>query len=237
MELLLGFGAGVLTLINPCVLPVLPVILITALNQHRLGPLALCGGLTVTFVVIGMFVASIGPAFGIDSETVAAAAALAMIVFGAVLLLPALGERFALATSGASNSLAGKTQFVPNQGLSGQFLTGAILGAVWSPCIGPTLGGAIALASEGNNIPWAAAIMFSFALGVSGMILFLSILSRSALTRQQARFQTIAPYVRPITGAILLTLGIAMWFQLHHVAEFWLLENMPGWLLELSVSI
>ena len=63
MDLVFGFLAGVLTLLNPCVLPVLPVVLITALNQHRLGPLTLCAGLSVTFVVVGLTIASLGPAW------------------------------------------------------------------------------------------------------------------------------------------------------------------------------
>ena len=47
----------------------------------------------------------------------------------------------------------------------GMFLGGALLGAVWSPCVGPTLGGAIALAYQGENLLRATGIMIAFALG------------------------------------------------------------------------
>jgi len=237
MDLLLGFGAGVLTLINPCVLPVLPIILISALNEHKLGPLALCAGLTLTFVSFGVFVAALGPALGIFPETIAAIASLVMIAFGAILLFPIFSRQFVSATTGASNSLSARLHTTDTTGLRGQFITGAILGAVWSPCIGPTLGGAIALAAEGSNVPWAAAIMVSFAFGISSMILALSVLSREALYRQKERMQAFAPYVRPITGAVLLVLGAALWFGIHHSIELWLLNALPESWLEFSVSI
>jgi len=237
MELILGFGAGMLTLINPCVIPVLPVILISAMNQHRLGVYALCAGLSITFTLLGILVASVGPSFGIDEGSVTATASLAMILFGLVLIVPPLSRSFTLATSNATNQLGSALHGAPSTGLKGQFLTGVILGAVWSPCIGPTLGGAIALASEGNDIAWATMIMISFALGVSSIIIVLSTLSREALFRQKDNLQKLAPYIRPITGAILVTLGVVLWFKLHHILEIWLLENMPLWLLDLSVSI
>jgi len=58
--------AGVLSTLSPCVLPLLPVVLGTAVSQHRFGPVALAGGLAVSFVAIGLFVATIGFSIGLD---------------------------------------------------------------------------------------------------------------------------------------------------------------------------
>lgn len=236
MDIVFGYIAGLLTLLNPCVLPVLPVVLIGALNQHRLGPLALCAGLTVAFVTLGVFVASLGPALGIDDYLVSKAAAILMIAFGLVLLVPAMSQRFSFAASGVSNSLSMQTSHVGNAGLGGQFVTGLLLGAVWSPCIGPTLGGAIALASQGNNLIWAATIMLSFALGVSTIIMVLATASREALFRRRESLQQLSVYARPIMGALLVTLGIALFFNLHHVVEAWAVQNLPYWFQDLSVK-
>ena len=68
MELFLGYVAGLLTLINPCVLPVLPIVLATALQAGRHGPLALAAGMSVSFVALGMLVSVAGRAFGITDE-------------------------------------------------------------------------------------------------------------------------------------------------------------------------
>jgi len=147
MELLLGYLAGLLTLINPCVLPVLPIILATALQAGRAGPLALAAGMSVSFVTFGMLVSTVGYAIGLDETVLSQAGAVAMLVFGAVLLVPQLSSRFELALSGVSNRADTALGTGGSTGFGGQFLGGLLLGAVWSPCIGPTLGGAIALAA------------------------------------------------------------------------------------------
>ena len=68
----LAFLAGVLTVLSPCVLPLLPIVLGAAASQHRLGPLALAGGLALSFTAIGLFVATIGFAAGLDTGFFAA---------------------------------------------------------------------------------------------------------------------------------------------------------------------
>lgn len=235
MELVFGFLAGILTLLNPCVLPVLPVVLISALNQHKFGPLYLCAGMSLTFVSVGMFVAAIGPVLGIDQRLISQVASSLMILFGLILLVPVLSVRFAVVAGGASSILASKTSDVDSNGFGGQFITGMLLGAVWSPCIGPTLGGAIAMASQGNDLVWAGAIMTAFALGVSTVILILSIASREALFRHRDSLQRASLAARPIMGGILVLLGFFLFFGLHHSVEAWAVENLPYWLQDLSV--
>ncbi|MEM9330764.1 MAG: cytochrome c biogenesis CcdA family protein [Pseudomonadota bacterium] len=236
MDIVFGYLAGLLTLLNPCVLPVLPVILITALNTHRLGPLYLCGGLCLTFVTVGMFVASLGPALGVDDILISRIASAVMIGFGLILLIPALGRSFTLVASGASNTLSVKTSGFDAQGLNGQFITGALLGAVWTPCIGPTLGGAIALASSGNNMVWAALIMLAFAIGVSTVILILATLSREALMRNKERMQRLSQVARPIMGVLLITVGMFLLLGLHYAVEQWAIETLPYWFQDLSIT-
>lgn len=236
MDIIFGYIAGILTLLNPCVLPVLPVVLIAAMNQHRAGPLALCAGMSITFVAVGMFVASLGPAFGIDDQLVSQVASIVMILFGLTLLVPALSTRFALAASGASSAIGNRTSGVENNGLKGQFITGVLLGAVWSPCIGPTLGGAIAMASQGSNLVWATAIMMSFALGVSTVIMLLATVSRETLFKRRDLLQSLSGGARQIMGFLLVGLGLFLFFGLHHYFEIWAINNLPYWFQDLSVK-
>ncbi|MEO1308543.1 MAG: cytochrome c biogenesis protein CcdA, partial [Pseudomonadota bacterium] len=100
MDLLLGYSAGLLTLINPCVLPVLPIVLAGALQASRWGPVALAAGMSLAFVTLGLGVATLGQSFDIDEEIVAQVAALLMVGFGLVLLVPRFSASFATATAG-----------------------------------------------------------------------------------------------------------------------------------------
>ena len=236
MTLILAYLAGLLTLINPCVLPVLPIVLASALGAHRHGPLALAGGMAVSFVGLGLAVASAGQVFGLTEDTLGAGGALALMVFGAVLLVPRLSAGFASATGGlAAHADAALPQH--SAGLWRQPVAGALLGAVWSPCIGPTVGAAIALASQGGSLWQAGATMAAFAAGVATIILALAYGARAWLARNRARMMRVAQASRPVMGAVFLATGAALWFGLHHRLEAAMLGLLPEWFLNLSISI
>lgn len=237
MDLVFGYLAGLLTLINPCVLPVLPIVLASAAQASRFGPVALATGMGLTFVALGLGINAIGRSVGLSEELVADAGAVVMILFGAVLVVPRFSEGFATATAGLSAGADARLDEIERGGLGGQFATGALLGAVWSPCIGPTLGGAIALASQGEDLTWAGAIMTTFALGVATIILALGYGARSVIARNRGAMMALAERSRPITGWVLLAVGAGLLFNVHHLLELWALETLPVWLLDLSVSI
>jgi len=235
MDLLLGYLAGVLTLINPCVLPVLPIALASSLQKDARGPLVLALGMSVTFVSVGVTISAIGPSIGVDDETVSRAGAALMMLFGVILLVPQLNSRFALATAGVSESADTTITSLDQSGLKSQFLGGMLLGAVWSPCIGPTLGGAISLASQGGSLWWAGAVMTSFAAGISTIILALAYGARETIRARQKSLRALAEKSKPIMGVTFLVVGIVVFMKWHQVVEVWLLQIMPIWLQDLSV--
>ena len=237
MELVFAYGAGLLTLINPCVLPVLPIVLAAALNADRYGPLALAAGMSLSFVVVGVLITAFGASVGLTQDRIAAAGALIMVAFGVVLLVPAFARRFERATSGMASGADSMMTNVAHTTLSGQFIGGMLLGAVWSPCIGPTLGGAIALAAQGSDLLYAASIMVFFALGVSTLILSLGFGAREALRNRAQSLRGLAMRAKPILGVAFVTVGMALYFQINHVIEAWALDVMPIWLQDLSVTL
>lgn len=235
MDLVFAYVAGLLTLINPCVLPILPIVLASALQVSRAGPLALAAGLSLSFVVLGVGVAAFGRAIGIDADMVAYAGAILMIGFGVMMLVPQAAERFALATGGIGSVADAQLDDIDRSGLRGQFLGGMLLGAVWVPCVGPTLGGAIALASTGQSLGWATLIMVCFAAGISTIILALGYGAQSAIRSRRDWLRRVAARARPAMGVLFVLTGLALAFGLHKYAEFWLLDNLPFWLQDLSV--
>ncbi|WP_341367152.1 cytochrome c biogenesis CcdA family protein [Yoonia sp. BS5-3] len=235
MDFFFGYLAGLLTLINPCVLPVLPIVLATALQAGRAGPLILAAGMSLSFVIVGMTVAVFGRSLGVDDVMIARAGAAIMVLFGLVLLIPQFSTRFTAVTAGMSARADARMDDVNRDGLSGQFVGGALLGAVWVPCVGPTLGGAIALASSGESLWLAAGTMLSFALGISTIIIVLAYGAQNAIRRRRDWLRAISGRVRTITGVIFIGLGIALLLNLHRYAEIWLLDHLPFWLQDLSV--
>ncbi|MEM8618010.1 MAG: cytochrome c biogenesis CcdA family protein [Pseudomonadota bacterium] len=237
MELGFAYLAGLLTLINPCVLPVLPIVLVSSLNASRLGPVALAAGMSLSFVVFGVFITAFGQSIGLDQDRLAQIGAFIMVGFGLILLTPALATRFELAAAGLAGRADGAMNTVDNDGLRGQFLGGVLLGTVWSPCIGPTLGGAIALASQGQNLGWVTLIMTAFAAGVSTIILALGLGAREAIRSKATALRGLAARSKPILGVTFVAVGLMLLFRVHHMIEAWMLDVLPPWLIDLSVSV
>lgn len=235
MDIPLGFLAGLLTLLNPCVLPVLPVVMASSLSADRRGPLWLVAGMSASFVVLGLGLARLGPALGLRPEAVETAAALVMLGFGLVLLMPALGARFAGATAGLAATADARIGRLDQAGPGRMLAAGALLGAVWSPCIGPTLGGAIALAARGEALAQAAAVMLAFAAGVSAVMLALAYGARAAIARRQAALRRASAWAKPAMGGVLVALGAAVLAGLPQMIEGWVLDTLPDGFNDLSI--
>jgi cytochrome c-type biogenesis protein len=231
---LLGYVAGALSTLSPCVLPLLPILIASAVAQHRFGPLALAAGLTLSFTVVGLFIATLGAAIGIDPGWLRRAAAVLLVAFGAVLLVPALQTRFAAAAGTLSASGDGLLGRIRGAGWTGQFLVGLVLGLVWSPCVGPTLGAASTLASQGRDLSQIALLMLLFGLGAGTPLLVIGTLSREVMTRVRGRLLAAGERGRWVLGAILLVVGLAILTGADKRFETWAVDHSPDWLTELT---
>lgn len=236
MDLVFAYLAGLMTLINPCVLPVLPIVLGSSLRIDRRAPLALAAGMGLSFVGLGTGIAAIGPVFNVYPEDVTRIAALVMVGFGAVLVRSALGCHFSMATAGLASAANARIALAPH-GIRAEFWGGALLGAVWSPCIGPTLGAAIALASTGQDLGYAAMTMAAFAAGVATLILAAAYGLQGWLRRNMTRMVALSARARPIMGWVFIAVGAALFLGLNHAIDAAALRILPAWLVDLSVSI
>ena len=231
---LLGYAAGVLSTLSPCVLPLLPILIATALAQHRFGPLALAAGLTLSFAVVGLFIATLGASIGLDAGVLRQGAAVLLVLFGTVLLVPALQQRFALATSRLGASGDGLLSRISTNGWAGQFSVGLVLGLVWSPCVGPTLGAASTLAAQGSHLGQIALLMLLFGLGAGTPLLLIGTLSRAGVARVRGTLMAAGQRGKWLLGALLVVMGGLILSGLDKGFEAWVLEHSPPWLTELT---
>ena len=228
--------AGLLTTLSPCVLPLVPILMGSAVTAHRLGPWALACGVALSFTLAGVFLASVGASLGLDGETFRQVAALLLIVFGLTLLSARLQALLAAATAGLTGSgNALLSQFLLD-GLGGQFVLGLLLGVVWSPCVGPTLGAATTLASQGRNLAQVSLLMAVFGLGASAPMLLIGSLSRATLLWLRGSLIKAGQRGRQVLGIALLLLGALILSHADHRLEAWLLDNSPAWLTALTTK-
>ena len=230
----LGFLAGVLSLLSPCVLPLLPIVLASASSGHRWGAPALAAGLVVSFVSVGLFVATIGFSIGLDAGVFRFGSGVLLALLGLVLLIEPLQARVAAAAGAVSdtgNRIVGR--FAP-QGLAGQFILGVLMGAIWSPCVGPTLGAASVLAAQGKDLGQVAAVMVAFGLGVALPLVAIGLASREALARWRGRFLNAGKAGRMVLGGGALAVAALILSGLDRQLETWLVTISPAWLTELT---
>jgi len=213
------------------VLPLLPVALAGALDRHRLGPLALAGGLAISSTGFGLAFAALG--FALDREVVRLVAAGLLVVFGAVLLSARMDLAFARATAPIAERTTSLLSRLGRRGLAGQLLIGALLGALWTPCGGPTLGSSISLAAQRESLLAAAAVMTAYSLGAAVPLLAFAYSSRHALDEPR-RLAAVSRVGKPVIGFTLMVIGALTLMGADKTLEGVLVEWMPPWLVDLT---
>lgn len=233
-----GFLAGTLSILSPCILPLLPIVLGAAASKHRYGPLALAAGLTVSFTAVGLFVATIGFAIGLDGEIIRQGGGVLLAAIGLVLLIPAFSARVATAAGPASNWIENRLGGVgDSDGLAPQFAMGLVLGAVWSPCVGPTLGAASLLAAQGQSLGQVSLVMLLFGLGAALPLAIIGLASRDVLMKWRTRMLKAGSWGKLLLGGFLLLIGLLVATGMDKALEAWLVEASPQWLTNLTTSL
>jgi cytochrome c biogenesis protein CcdA len=228
---LLGFAAGALSILSPCVLPLLPVALAGALARHRLGPLALAAGLAASATAFGLAFAVLGLA--LDRDLVRAVAAVLLVASGAVLLSTRLDLAFARATTPLVAGAAARFHARAPRGLGGELVVGALLGVLWTPCGGPALAGAVTLAARQESLPAAAGVMAAYSAGAALPLLALAYGSRSLVIGRQG-LARLARVGQPVVGVALLLTGLLALLGADKAIETAVLDRMPAWLVDLT---
>lgn len=232
----LAFLAGILSILSPCVLPLLPLVLGAAASEHRYGPLALAAGLASSFVAIGLFVATIGFSIGLDGGVFRSAAAILMIGLGFVLVVPTFQARLAVAAGPVANWAESRFGGGSTVGLQGQFGLGLLLGAIWSPCVGPTLGAASLLASQGKDLLQVTLTMLMFGVGAATPLIVLGMLSREVLIRIRDRLMTVGKGAKAGLGVLLVLIGMSIVTGVDRRIEATLVDVSPQWLTDLTTQ-
>ena len=233
-RLILGLLAGIVSTLSPCVLPLLPLILAPATATHRLGLPALAAGLALSFSGIGLFVATVGFAIGLDNEVFRSLSAVLLAGLGLLLLSQALQQRFAVVTSGIGNAGHRWMACLTLDGLRGQFALGLLLGAVWSPCVGPTLGAASVLAAQSHDLIGVTCVMLSFGIGAALPLLVIGALSQTALRRWRGQMLRTGKAGKILMGTAALVVSLLILTGLDHRVESAAVASSPAWLTDLT---
>jgi len=234
---LLGFAAGALTILSPCVLPLVPIVLGGAANKHRFGPLALSVGLVLSFTLTGFLIATLGASVGLTSDLTRLIGAILLLVMGIVLLVPPLQHGFERLAGPLANWASARQQRLERFGLIGQGAIGALLGLVWSPCVGPTLGAATILAAQGQELGSVAIVMGAFGLGIASVLLAIALVARSVMTRWRGNLLGAGQNGKRVLGALIVGVALLIVSGGDRMFETLVLMHSPEWLTNFTTAI
>ncbi|MHB8059447.1 MAG: cytochrome c biogenesis protein DipZ [Gaiellaceae bacterium] len=205
--LLVGFVAGLITAVSPCVLPVLPIVLAGGATGGRRRPYAIIAGLIVSFTVFTLTATALLSALGLPQNTLRDAAIVLLFLLAATLLVPRFGLLIEAPLARLSRGHAA--------GELGGFLLGVSLGLVFVPCAGPVLATVVVLAARHQVGFDAVLLTLSYALG-AGLVLLLVAIGGQRVTR---RLRSGKRWFRPALGVVMAAAAVGIVFNLDQTLQ------------------
>ena len=197
----IGFLAGVITAVSPCILPVLPIVLAGGASGSGRRPFAIIAGLVASFTLFTLAAASILSALGLPDDLLRNLAIAALFVLAASLLFPRfaywLERPFAFMTRRRAGDLGGG------------FVLGVSLGLVFVPCAGPVLATITALSAQHKLGVESVLLTIAYALGAAVPMLLIALGGQRAARRLRAQSQTF----RRAMGVLLAGAALALVFN------------------------
>jgi cytochrome c biogenesis protein CcdA/thiol-disulfide isomerase/thioredoxin len=202
---LLAYFGGILTILSPCILPVLPFVFARSDQPFRKSGLPLLAGMVVTFALVASL-AAVGGGWAVRANQFGRIAALVLFgIFGLTLLFSSLSERLSRPLVELGNRLSRNAETGP--GIVNSFLLGIGTGLLWTPCAGPILGLILTGAALGGASVHTAALLLAYAAGAATS-LTVALLAGGRVFAAMKRSLGAEEWIRRILGVAILA-GVA----------------------------
>jgi len=230
MILLIAFAflGGVITVLSPCILPILPIILtsnIGGVNTGKSRPMGVVIGFILSFTFFTLFLSTIVRLSGIPAETLRFVSVVVVAGFGISLLVPqfqVLVERLFSKLAGFMPSSQGRT------GFGGGLLIGFSVGLLWTPCVGPILASVISLALTEQVTLNAFLITLAYATGTA-IPMFLIMIGGQNLIRRVPWLLENTAKIQKAFGIVMILTAISIYLNLDRKFQSYILDKFPNY--------
>ncbi|KKQ73682.1 MAG: hypothetical protein US96_C0056G0008 [Candidatus Woesebacteria bacterium GW2011_GWB1_38_5b] len=228
MILLIAFAflAGIITVLSPCILPILPIILTSSIggvNTGKSRPIGVVIGFILSFTFFTLFLSTIVRLSGVPVETLRFVSIIVVAGFGISLLVPqfqVLLERLFSKLAGLMPSSQGRT------GFGGGLLIGFSVGLLWTPCVGPILASVISLAITGTVTLDAFLITLAYSLGTAIPMFLIMLGGQNALRRVPWLLSNLG-HIQKIFGVLMILTAIGIFFNVDRRFQTFVLNTFP----------
>jgi cytochrome c-type biogenesis protein len=220
----LAFLAGTVTVLSPCVLPVLPLILGRSIKSHRWGPVALVVGLMTGFAAAGSFLSLVSSSFADFIGGLRYFTIFLLLLIGIISIFPQFG--YWLLKYLPFNNMIQNMKHPTQVGLLGEFLLGNQLGVLWTPCAGPVLGSILILATIDKQPLGAFGLLLVYGLGAGVPMLLLAYMGRSA-SQYLVKLRPYSVRLQQVGGVVIALTAIALLQGWDNDIQLWLAPLFP----------
>lgn len=219
--ILFAFLSGLVTILAPCIWPLLPIILSSTIaHRGKLRPLGITLGIMLSFSIFTLSISFLVNALHIDTNIIRITAVIILVFLGIMMIVPALSKLLEGFVSKLSGQVGGNVQ--QGSGFGGGFILGLALGIIWSPCAGPILAAIATLAALGKVSTMVIAITISYIIGV-GIPLLLFAYGGQIVVKKTRFLSSQTGRIQQIFGVILLITAVAIYTNYSTT----LLNNFP----------
>jgi cytochrome c-type biogenesis protein len=226
LHLVLALLAGVVTVVAPCTLPMLPILLGASVGRTgKARPAMIALGFVISFSAAALLLSAIIDIFDFDPNILRTGATILLLGFGLLMIWPTPFEWLSSRVGGFAASSAGNA--TSRQGNLGGFVLGTTLGLVWTPCAGPVLGSILTVVATSKDTAWASALLVVYAIGAAIPMLAIAYGGQAATTRVRS-IARISPRLQQGFGVVVIAFAIASYFQYDALIVSWLTAFYPS---------
>ncbi len=210
---LVAFLFGMLSFINPCVLPVVPAVVAYSTESGKSRPIAVAIGLSISFTVMGVIANVFGSALRGYLSLFRVAAGFIVIFFGLYMLFRVIGEALGkLRPAFTRVNLGGRLTSINSDGAFGGLVLGISLGFVWTPCIGPILGSILTMVAMEGDMVSGVFLLLIYSVGFNIPLLILAYASNTTVSHLSSLSKH-GGTIKKISGVVLILAGIYMIYR------------------------
>ncbi|MFC1653854.1 cytochrome c biogenesis protein DipZ [Patescibacteria group bacterium] len=222
--ILFAFLGGLVTVLSPCILPVLPIVLSGSLTGGKKRPFGIITGFVLSFTFFTLLLSTIVKSTGISADSLRNISVFVILAFGVTLLFPQTQAFLEKLLS----KLSSKQNTANKNGFSGGILIGLSLGLVWAPCVGPILASVITLAAT-SQVGFATLfITLAYSVGTAIPMLAITYGGRNLLNKNPWILQN-TEKIQKLFGVFMILTAIAIHQNYDRKFQAFILEKFPNY--------
>ncbi|HTZ11479.1 MAG TPA: cytochrome c biogenesis CcdA family protein, partial [Candidatus Margulisiibacteriota bacterium] len=221
------FLAGFVTILAPCIWPLLPIVLSASSAGGRQRALGVTLGIMTSFTIFTLSISYLEKVFHINPNTFRTIAVAAIIILGLSMLFPSLGLKFEDFISRLFRPLQGKIRG-KGTGFSAGYAMGFATGMVWAPCSGPILATIATLAATQSVNLRVVLVTLTYVLGL-GIPLFLFSLAGSWAFRKTRVFAKYTLGIQQGFGLVIIVAAVLIYTNYDKAIQIKILEYLPSY--------